>query len=53
MPSVLAEIGFLTNNSEEILLRQPEYRQKIADALYKGIEAYAQTLSRTDVARKN
>ena len=53
MPSVLAEIGFLTNNSEEILLRQPEYRQKIADALYKGMEAYAQTLSRTDVARKN
>ena len=53
MPSVLAEIGFLTNGSEESLLRQPEYRQKIAEALYKGIEAYAQTLSRMDVARKN
>jgi N-acetylmuramoyl-L-alanine amidase len=53
MPSVLAEIGFLTNSSEEALLRQPDYRQKIAEALYKGIEAYAQTLSRVDVARKN
>ena len=53
MPSVLAEIGFLTNASEEGLLRQPAYRQKIAEALYKGIEAYAQSLSRTDVARKN
>jgi len=53
MPSVLAEIGFLTNASEEALLRQAAYRQKIAEALYKGIEAYAQSLSRTDVARKN
>ena len=53
MPSVLAEIGFLTNSSEEVLLRKPEYRQKIAEALYKGIAAYADTLSRIDVARRN
>ena len=53
MPSVLAEIGFLTNSSEEVLLRKPEYRQKIAEALYKGISAYADTLSRMDVARRN
>jgi N-acetylmuramoyl-L-alanine amidase len=57
MPSVLAEIGFLTNASEETLLRQPDYRQKIAEALYKGIEGYVQTLSRgaqeTAVAKKN
>lgn len=53
MPSVLAEIGFLTNSSEEVLLRKPEYRQKIAEALYKGISAYADTLSRVNVARRN
>lgn len=53
MPSVLAEIGFLTNATDEALLRRPEHRQKIAEALYKGIEAYVQTLSRVDVARKN
>jgi len=53
MPSVLAEIGFLTNSSEELLLRKPEYRQKIAEALYKGIASYADTLSRVDVARRN
>jgi N-acetylmuramoyl-L-alanine amidase len=53
MPSVLAEIGFLTNSSEEVLLRKPEYRQKIAEALYKGIAAYADTLSRVNVARRN
>ena len=53
MPSVLAEIGFLTNSSEEVLLRKPEYRQKIAEALYRGISAYADTLSRVAVARRN
>ncbi|HSR07009.1 MAG TPA: N-acetylmuramoyl-L-alanine amidase, partial [Bryobacteraceae bacterium] len=52
MPSVLAEIGFLTNSAEEALLRKPEHRQKIAEALYKGIAAYADTLSRVDVAKK-
>lgn len=53
MPSVLAEIGFLTNSTDEALLRKPEHRQKIAEALCKGIEAYVQSLSRTDVARQN
>jgi N-acetylmuramoyl-L-alanine amidase len=53
MPSVLAEIGFLTNATDEALLRKPEHRQKIAEALYKGIEAYVQTLSRITAARKN
>jgi len=53
MPSVLAEIGFLTNATDEALLRKPEHRQKIAEALFKGIEAYIQTLSRISVARKN
>ncbi|MEO8051772.1 MAG: N-acetylmuramoyl-L-alanine amidase, partial [Acidobacteriota bacterium] len=53
MPSVLAEIGFLTNPSEELQLLKPEHRQKIAEALFKGIAAYADTLSRVDVARRN
>ena len=52
MPSVLAEIGFLTNSAEETLLRKPEHRQKIAEALFKGISSYADTLSRVDVAKK-
>lgn len=53
MPSVLAEIGFLTNVEEEALLRKPEYRQKLAESLYKGIASYAETLSRSNLARKN
>ena len=45
MPSVLAEIGFLTNPADEALLKTPAHRQKIAEALYKGVAAYAETLS--------
>ncbi len=52
MPSVLAEIGFLTNSSDEALLRKPEHRQKIAEALYKGISSYADTLSHFQVAKQ-
>jgi N-acetylmuramoyl-L-alanine amidase len=52
MPSVLAEIGFLTNAGDEALLRKPEHRQKIAEALYKGIANYADTLSHFQVAQK-
>ena len=52
MPSVLAEIGFLTNAGDEALLRKPEHRQKIAEALYKGIASYADTLSHFQVAKR-
>jgi len=48
MPSVLAEIGFLSNPHDESLLQKPEQRQRIAEALYRGVNAYAATLSRMD-----
>jgi N-acetylmuramoyl-L-alanine amidase len=51
MPSVLAEIGFLTNSRDEANLAKPEYRQKIAEALYKGVSQYSQSLSHFEVAR--
>jgi N-acetylmuramoyl-L-alanine amidase len=51
MPSVLAEIGFLSNSREEVLLKKPEHRQKLAEALYKGVSHYAQSLSHFEVAR--
>jgi N-acetylmuramoyl-L-alanine amidase len=53
MPSVLAEIGFLTNSNDEALLKKPEHRQKIAEALYKGIAGYAETLSHFQVAKRD
>lgn len=53
MPSVLVETAFLSNPREERLLKRPEYRQRIAEALYKGLTQYAGTLSHFQVARKN
>jgi N-acetylmuramoyl-L-alanine amidase len=52
MPSVLAEIGFLSNTKEELLLKRPEYRQKIAEALLKGIMQYEASLSHFMAQRK-
>jgi N-acetylmuramoyl-L-alanine amidase len=52
MPSVLAEIGFLTNSADEAMMSKPDHRQKIAEALYKGIAAYADTLSHYQVVAK-
>ncbi len=51
MPSVLAEIAFLSNPQEEKLLKTKQQRQKIAEALYAGIAKYADTLSGVKVAR--
>jgi N-acetylmuramoyl-L-alanine amidase len=53
MPSVLAEIDFLSNPREEKLLKRPDYRQRIAEALYKGLAQYASTLSHFQVAQKD
>ena len=53
MPSVLAEIGFLSNPREEALLKKPEYRQKLAEALFHGIERYVESLSHFQVAQAN
>lgn len=50
MPSILAEIGFVTNAHDEALMKKPEYRQKIAEALYRGVSGYASGLSHFQVA---
>lgn len=50
MPSVLVEIGFVSNLKDEALLKKPETRQKIAEGLYKGLARYAATLSQFQVA---
>jgi N-acetylmuramoyl-L-alanine amidase len=51
MPSVLAEIGFLSNPREESLLKKPEYREKVAEALFRGISRYSEGLSHFQVAQ--
>ncbi|MGE3509116.1 MAG: N-acetylmuramoyl-L-alanine amidase [Vicinamibacterales bacterium] len=45
MPSVLAEVSFLTNQEEARLLKGPSYRQRIADALFDAVQRYQQSLS--------
>ena len=47
MPSILAEISFVTNPKDAGQLRQPEYRQRVAESLYKGVAKYAGGLSGT------
>ena len=52
MPSILAEISFVSNPTDEKKLQSSEYRQKIAESLYKGIAKYADGLSGVKVASK-
>ncbi|MCS6897092.1 MAG: N-acetylmuramoyl-L-alanine amidase [Nitrospira sp.] len=40
MPSILAEIAFISNPEEEHLLRQPAYVNDVALSLYKGITSF-------------
>jgi N-acetylmuramoyl-L-alanine amidase len=44
MPSVLAEISFVTNAQEVKLLRGTTYRQRIAEALFDAIRKYQGSL---------
>lgn len=47
MPSVLAEVSFLTNPQENRLLKGSTYRQKIAQALFEGVKKYQHSLKTT------
>ena len=40
MPSILAELAFISNPVEERHLRQPAFRQKAAEGLFEGIRNY-------------
>jgi N-acetylmuramoyl-L-alanine amidase len=40
MPSVLAEISFLSNPDDEQWLKKPDNRQRVAEGLYQGIQSY-------------
>jgi len=45
MPSILTEISFLSNPADELLLKKPEYRQRVAEGLYQGVASYLQSLN--------
>jgi len=51
MPSILAEISFISNPDEEKALKTPQYRQQIAESLLNGVRSYADTLSGVKTAK--
>ena len=53
MPSILAEISFVSNPDDAKKLKTTDYRQRIADSLYKGVAKYVNSLSGVKVASKN
>lgn len=44
IPSVLIELGYMSNNQESSMLSKPEYRGQIARALVSGIDGYFETV---------
>lgn len=49
MPSVLAEVAFISNPKDERLLNKEAVRQSLVKALFAGIEGYMKTLG-SDIA---
>jgi N-acetylmuramoyl-L-alanine amidase len=52
MPSILAEISFVSNPTDERKLETAEHRQRIAESLYRGVSKYVNGLSGVKVASK-
>jgi len=50
MPSILAEICFISNPQEEKVVKTAANRQAIAEALFEGVRSYAVSLSGTKTA---
>ena len=51
MPSILAEISFISNSKSAHLLTEPSYRERIAEALYEGVAKYVGTLNGLRIAQ--
>jgi len=47
MPAALVEVGYISNRSEEGLLRKKSYRQDIAEAVAAGVLSYKNEFERT------
>jgi len=53
MPSILAEISFITHPEEATLLKSDKYREHIAEALFNGVMAYQRALKKgVEVVKK-
>ncbi|GHT66048.1 N-acetylmuramoyl-L-alanine amidase [Spirochaetia bacterium] len=47
MPSVLVELGFVSNQEDALLMADEAYLKKITEALYKGISDFVSTFERS------
>ncbi|MGE0453837.1 MAG: N-acetylmuramoyl-L-alanine amidase [Vicinamibacteria bacterium] len=47
MPSILAEIAFVSHPGEERRLKSPDHRERIAQSLFEGVKRYLESLNRT------
>jgi N-acetylmuramoyl-L-alanine amidase len=52
MPSILAEVCFISNPQEEKFVEAAENRQAIAQSLFEGVRSYAESLSGTKTAAR-
>lgn len=50
MPSILTEISFVTNGKDAAQLRTPEYRERVAQSIFRGVANYTSGLSGVRVA---
>ena len=50
MPAILAEVSFVSSPTDETELQSAAYRQRIAEALFKGISRYRETPKRATLA---
>ena len=46
IPSVLVEVGFITNEKEALRLSTLDYQKQTALAIYKGLKDYKETLDK-------
>ena len=49
MPSILAEIAFVSHPEDERRLKTSDYRDEIAQSLFQGVRRYLEELNRTQL----
>jgi N-acetylmuramoyl-L-alanine amidase len=49
MPSILAEIAYISNPTEEDLLRKPTFMRDVAQSLFQGMTAYLAANNKSDI----
>jgi N-acetylmuramoyl-L-alanine amidase len=51
MPSILTEVGFISNPEEERWLKSSDYQEKLAESLLEGVRAYLGQLNRNQATK--